>query len=498
MKKLLGSTLALAMFLPAGANAELLKNLKVSGQLDVQTTSARNVSDFVTRPTGANSSPAGTANNDRIGDAHTRAMLHADWDLLDDVHAKVTLVKGGDAANRVYGQGAESLDNIQTRTIVQQAYVKIDKLFGHVDTTIGRQFYGETGDLIIYYGPRDNFGQRVNAIDAFRADWNGEHMQVTGIAGRTKDADPLAANTAGNITGGDVDIRGLVVSCNKHENVKPAVYLYNRVTHARNGLGATAGSAGTNASGKNDNLFVAGFKVKGEGAGFSGSLEFAKNFGQDRLTYDLNGVAGNGSAQNVNYTGHAIKLNAAYKADVQDVAVFNPWLEAARGSGDSNASYAGNRNFQSIATDYRPGAIYGRFDTNAAVALGAATNNNGYAAASNGLTNRLIWGVGVKATPAALNKLTTGVQFYRYAFDRLLEDGSGLAGVAGRVGSSRPSRNIGSEIDWVNEWKHSENVKVKVTLGSFQPGAFIRDIRGANAAVNPAVMAAGDVSIAFP
>ena len=484
MKKLLGSTLALAMFLPAGANAELLKNLKVSGQLDVQTTSARNITDFVTRPTGANSSPASTANNDRIGDAHTRAMLNADWDLLDDVHAKITLVKGGDGTTRVYGTDAESLDNVTARTLVQQAYVKIDKLFGHVDTTIGRQFYGEAGDLVIFYGPRDNFGLRTNAIDAFRADWNGEHMQVTGIAGRTADDSPLAAGATVGGVAADVDVRGLVVSCNKHENVKPTAYLYNRVTHGTAGLGATLGSTGAGAgAGKNDNLWVAGVKVKGEVAGFSGALEFAKNFGQDRLTYA--GVTT--GAQNVNYTGHAIKLNAAYKADVQDVAVFNPWAEAARGSGDNNFDHAGNRNFQSIATDYRPGAIYGRFDTGAALAVGSAAGLTGNSIASNGLTNRLIWGVGVKATPAALNKLTTGVAFYRYAFDRLPTLSTG----------QRRSRNIGSEIDLVNEWKHSENVSVKVTLGSFQPGAYIRDVRGANAATNPAVMAAGDVSIKF-
>ncbi|MEQ1920007.1 MAG: hypothetical protein ABL955_12485, partial [Elusimicrobiota bacterium] len=72
MKKLLGMTLALAMFVPAGANAELLKNFKVSGNLDIQTTSSRNTKDFVTRPTGAASSPASAGNNDRIGDANTR------------------------------------------------------------------------------------------------------------------------------------------------------------------------------------------------------------------------------------------------------------------------------------------------------------------------------------------------------------------------------------------------------------------------------------------
>ena len=40
MKKLLGSTLALAMFMPAGANAEVLKNFKMSGQIDIQATTA--------------------------------------------------------------------------------------------------------------------------------------------------------------------------------------------------------------------------------------------------------------------------------------------------------------------------------------------------------------------------------------------------------------------------------------------------------------------------
>ncbi len=98
MKKLLGSTLALAMFLPTGASAELLKNLKISGQLDVQTTSARNVIDFVTRPTQGTFT---NGNNDRIGHAHTRTMVSGDWDLLDDVHARITLVKGVPTNERV-------------------------------------------------------------------------------------------------------------------------------------------------------------------------------------------------------------------------------------------------------------------------------------------------------------------------------------------------------------------------------------------------------------
>src|SRR5687767_1870842 len=78
------------MLFPAGsANAELLKNFKLGGQIDLQATAARNVTDFTTRQ----NNNGGATFNDRIGDAQTRVMVHADWDNLDDVHAKVTVRK---------------------------------------------------------------------------------------------------------------------------------------------------------------------------------------------------------------------------------------------------------------------------------------------------------------------------------------------------------------------------------------------------------------------
>lgn len=475
MKKLLGSTLALAMFVPTGANAELLKNLKLSGQLDVTAVSARNVTDFVTRPAqGAITN----GNNDRLGHAFTRTILSADWDLLDDVHAKVTLVKGAHNLStlRGYGTGGENLNTIQTNTIVQEANVKIDKLAGLFDTTIGRQFYGEPGDLIVYYGPRDNYGFVTDAIDAFRFDWKGEHMSVTGLAARTADTGPATLASAAT------DVRGIVVSCNQHEMVKPSVYVYNRVTHATNGLGITVPPAAS--TGKNTNLYVAGLKAKVMAGGFSGSAEFAKNFGDDRSTF-VNGGLG---PQSGRFTGYALQLKGGYKADIADVAAFNPWAEFGMGTGDANYAHAGNGVFQSINTDYRPGGIYGRFDQTAGVVLaqGLTSGVNG-SAASNGLSNRVIWGLGVKATPAALNKLTTGLAYYRYAFHRVAPNAAG----------QKVSRNIGSEVNLTNEWKHSDNVSVGVTLGSFLPGAHVADIKGAHAALNPAVMAAADVKVKF-
>src|SRR5205823_1788414 len=112
--------------------------------------------------------------------------------------------------------------------------------------------------------------------------------------------------------------------------------------------------------------------------------------------------------------------------------------------------------------------------------------------ASNGLANRVIYGVGVKVTPAAVSKLTVGVQGYKYAFARTSDD-SVFPTPKGR----QLSRNIGTEADVTAEWKHSENVGLKVTLGSFMPGAFFRDLRGVNAEMNPATMAALDATIKF-
>ncbi len=184
MKKLLGSTLALALLVPAAANAQILKNLKVSGQLDIQADSAQNVADFATRP-----APTGTpSNNDHIGAAYSRLMVAADWDLLDDVHSRIAIEKGANnvGATRTYGSPAQSTaDSFLNTTFVEEANIKIDKLFGALDTRIGRQFYGESGDLIAFFGAKDNYGQNVTAIDAFRFDWAGEHFGVTALFGKT-------------------------------------------------------------------------------------------------------------------------------------------------------------------------------------------------------------------------------------------------------------------------------------------------------------------------
>ena len=89
------------------ANAELLKNLKVSGSLEVDAVDANNVTDFQTKK------------YDTINTIQTRLMVHADWDVLDDVHAHISLDKN----DRTYGtgsaaNGSQDLNTIQSNILV--------------------------------------------------------------------------------------------------------------------------------------------------------------------------------------------------------------------------------------------------------------------------------------------------------------------------------------------------------------------------------------------
>ncbi|MBI3564564.1 MAG: hypothetical protein HY079_05135 [Elusimicrobia bacterium] len=469
MKKLLGSTLALAMFLPAGANAELLKNLKVGGQLDVQATSAQNVTDFLSAATNGGGTPAvnpQASGRDHVGSAFTRTMLKVDWDLLDDVHARISVVKGDNknGTPRPYGGNSQTVQNAALATpLVTEANVKIDKLFGFADTTIGRQYYGNPGDMVVYYGPRDNYGLGVDAIDAFRFDWNGEKVGLTGIAGKIDGANGLGTNVA------SVDLRGLVANIKANDMASGSAYIYNKETHNTSATGSGA------FDGKNDFLWVLGVKGKLATGGLTVNGEIAKNLGQNR--------AGGTPYVDASYSGWAMLLNAAYKLDLNNVGAITPWGEFGFGSGRSRSNTNHNDGWVDINSDYRPGGIYGRFDSD----LGSTPANS---IAQAGLSNRTIYGFGVKATPASLAKLTVGAQYYHYAFSRT----STFTTPASIV---QFPRSIGTEYDVTAEWKHSENVGLKLTLGSFQPGAYIYAKRQPNAAVSPATLAALDTTIRF-
>lgn len=476
MKKSLGIMASLALVWSAQpARAELLKNLRLGGQLDLQATSASNITDFSTNQTLPPA--AASANNDRVGDVQTRLMVWLDWDLLDDVHSRVLLRKsdrtwGTTGGTTAQGTGqtitAAGGSNVLGNVVVDEAYVKIDKIAGQVDLTMGRQFYGSSGDLVIYYGPSDKawYGLPVTPLDSARADWNNEWIGVTGVAGK------VTGHPVGVAAVSDVDVTGLNFALKGTENYGGALYVYNKMTHNLGATGAPPSNV-PSAGGKADNLYLVGLKLKLAGAGFWWRGEYDQNFGDNRVS-----PATVANAPASNYTGRAVLTNAGWKVESESAGMFSIWGEYGFGTGRKNSRDNQNDGFASINSDYRPGSIYGRFAANAVtgVALGSTVGNAGVAggavatagATSNpGLSNRQIWGAGLRASPGFANKLVVGASYWDYRLATFMRAPNDPADAL------QGNRHIGSEADVDLIWTHSENVAFATGWGIFLPGGLI-------------------------
>ena len=500
MKKLLGTSLALALIVfSSPAHAELLKNFKMGGQIDLQATSADNVTDFATR---AENPPGGKTNNDRIGDVQTRLMLNTDWDLLDDVHSKVSIYKndrtwgtpGGNPIPPPLGTNAQPLlsgagSGVANNIFISQAAFKIDKIGGQVDATFGRQYFGNSGDMIIYFGPTDkaSYGLSVNSIDAIRADWSSDKVAVTGLFGK-QSGHTLGPVGAGGSNVGDVDLRGVTAMLKGQENLSAGVYLWNTLTHANGARGADPTTAGA-VGGKNDNLYIIGAKGKWTSGGLWLSGEFAKNFGDNRVPEAVI-LAGN-TAGGAHYTGWGLKANAGDKLDVSGVGAVTPWAEFAYGTGRKRAWDNQNANFTAISPDYRPGGIYGRFAI--ANTFGSAVPGLlGAMGNSTSLGNRVIWGLGAKVNPSSVSKLTAGLSYWDYRLQTLTTQPNSPAPFGG-------NNHLGSEFDIDATWQHSENVAFNLGVGDFLPGGLIKNANAAgNQGINnPAKLAYLDLRVKF-
>jgi len=481
MKKLMGAVLASALMFPVGsANAaELLKNLKVSGNLDWQMNSARNVEDF------------NSALPDHIGNAGLRTMVHGDWDVLDDVHANVTLRKNdrqwGDAGAGGGGQagtgGSQPIGTVGANVLgsifVDRANVSIDKLLGHLDATVGRQWYGEPGDLIWYVGPRDTQQQNVSSIDALRVKAANDWMMFDGIAG------VMTGSTLGSTAAAPdlhTDIRGFNLWW-KGLPVKVNTFAWNRVTHVSGGAAVNPGAA----SSANDNLYVYGVKLRGEAAGGWFNLDLAKNAGECRG--GAAGTCGLAAGDASNYTGHAALLELGFNGDVANVGGIAPWASFGWGSGRSDMDSGTNDAFQSIGSDWRPGVINRRFSaagTGGTDTLGSTAP--GFAMATTGLTNRVVWGLGTNFTPAAVDQLTAGVQLWDYRLQR--NDNKNVATPAAATGN----KHLGTELDLTASWRHSENVSLSAGWARYYTGGFVKEQLVSD---SPATFMYTDISIKF-
>jgi hypothetical protein len=404
------------------AHAELLKNLKWDGSLETRSFSIDNETDL------------DSSTDDHRGETRTRVMVGANFDLLDDVHSRILLRKN----NRVHGAAggtSENGDTVQTAIRVDNAYVKIDKVMDRGDLTIGRQFYGDPNDLVIYFGPNNDDVLSVNALDTFRADADlGGWAKAQGLAGKRSDTGAVGTNS-------DTDLYGGLVTTDK---VLPKgglglAYWVQRVK----GAGVTG----------NNNVEVMDIFAKGDvlDTGLRYHAQFAQNFGRDYST------AGNPAND-----GNMLFLGLNYGRNMNDMP-FRAMVEWGRGTND----------WTPVAAGKRFGIIWGQHSTSGISTL------NGVGGA--GLTNLQVAdiGLGVNVTP----KLGVDFNAYKFWYDDATTSSNGT------------DDDAGTEFDLIVSWKHSDNVAFEVNAASFQVGDGLANTGGTP--TSPITRLGADVKIKF-
>jgi hypothetical protein len=417
------SSLALALALVPSilipAHAELFKNLKLDGSIETRSFGIDNETDRK------------GATDDYRSETNVRMMFGANFDLLDDVHGRLLL----DRTPR-FGNGASSVTNIEDTLVFDNGYVKVDKVFGAVDLTLGRQFYGDSNDLVIYYGPQGDELLSVTSLDAFRTDASiGGVARFQGLYGKLADTGNVGAtsNTDSDLFGGELSTDKVIPLGNL------AAYYYTAKIH----------NVKPPAQG-NNTLSVTGIRAGGDIlAGLGYQAEYIQNFGRNNTS----AVPANNTA----YHGNAYFLGVHYGHEL-DGRPIRAHLEYGRGSDD----------FRAIAAGRRFGLIWGEHSN-----FGPSTLNR---AQATGLSNLKVVDAGVGISPLA--KLGFDFNWYRFRYDANL----------GGIGTS-----AGTEYDFIVSWKHSDNVTFDVNAASFQVGDAIRPT-GQN---SPVTRLGADVSIKY-
>lgn len=391
MKKTITLLTAVAM-LASVANAELLKNFKYDGKLEVNAYNVNNA-DF-----DKNS-------DDKVGDVDTRLILNMSFDLNEDANAVVTVVKN----NRQWGAASENANAVQTAATFQQAYLNLKGVMG-LNHKIGRQFYGNPNDLVIYYGPKMwpyPVNLPVSALDAWVGTYEYNDWMFTALMGKV--------TNAGSAPDADKNLSGI--------DVKKKIDVFN--------LNAYYYYQNDKTSGNSKYLGVLGLRANWE-------CKFLKGLNLG-LEYDMNTGVDTTATNDKDYKGYAYKVNADYSFDL--AGKLGIGAEYLFMSGDDNAADKDNDRFMPINTDYRPTIIADGYGVNTTyvTSIGSGVNLYGF---------KLNW------TPSALEKLNIATNYYDYSVDK---ENTGY------------DSHIGSELDIVATWNHSENVSVKGYYAMFKP-----------------------------
>lgn len=443
MKHFLSLSLALALVesisFPAHADFDLIKNLKLDSSIETRSFSIDNATD------------RNSDHDDYTAETNYRVMLGGSFDLLDDVHGRLQLDK-----NALQGSGSGSITSVEGSTFFDNAYVKVDKVFNHVDLTVGRQFYGDPNDLVIYFGPQNDSILSITSLDAFRAD--ADIMGVAkfqGIAGKLADngsqtsvaaePNPANSNSDTDVWGGEINTDKVIPGGNL------AVYYYT--AQIKEEANALLG---------NNTLGVYGLRINGDIKPIGGLGYNAEIIGNDGRN--------NGAAGTPAYDGDAYSLGLNYGHDIA----------AMPARAHIDYSY-GSHNFAAVAPGRRFGIIWGEF-TNTALDPSVV---NGVGGA--GVSNLKVLDGGLGVNP--IEKLGIDLNAYRFMYDTT---GANPANV---TGNKNDLTSAGTEFDLILTWKHSQNVSFDVNAAIFDPGDALQNIGGTP--TDPITELGADMKIKF-
>ncbi len=207
MKKLLGLLVVITMAWPTAASADVLKNVDLIGEIQTIASDVRH-NDTGLYDSGTN----------------TRVLAGLSAELVEDVRANlmfeyVTAWNGNTSG--------ESVDHYWQNVRLTEANVVLSNLFDCFEATVGRQFYGEDGSAVIYFGPTHYNAElgslATNSIDALKVAYSDDFKAFTLIAGKVDYVNPF---TTPALTY-DLTMIGADLKLNLTETLTAQIYGYN-------------------------------------------------------------------------------------------------------------------------------------------------------------------------------------------------------------------------------------------------------------------------------
>ena len=211
MKKLLGLllawpclALAITMAWPVAANASVLDNVDVIGEIEA---------------IGAENNLGNAAANG----AASRVMAGLSAELTEDVKANVQFVYSNLWDGAEQGQ---NLNDYWRDVYLAEANMVLSNLFDCFEVTVGRQFYGDESSAVMYFGPRHGYMAAltdVTSLDAAKLTYSDDFKSVTLIAGKTQRMNNPSLNP---VSSEGATLFGADIALNLSDLLKAQIYGY--------------------------------------------------------------------------------------------------------------------------------------------------------------------------------------------------------------------------------------------------------------------------------